>query len=134
MQEVKKIEAAPQGVDQPCWEPIPGRKAGWHRHSLFINFPGSNDPCCSLKGNWAEKPREVDFIWLISTNVQLGASHSAGLFSVPPPILNKMIIFVQATCKHPEEREMTNSQYELVKNKFCRANRNSFVTGWQACG
>lgn len=84
MQEVKKTEAASQGVDRMCQEPVPGTKADWHRHSPVAKLPGSNDPCCSLKGNWAEEPREVDFILLISTDVQLGASHSAGLTSVHP--------------------------------------------------
>lgn len=64
--------------------PVPGTKADWHRHSPVTKLPVSNDSCCSLKGNWAEEPGEADFILIISTDVQLGASHRAGLISIPP--------------------------------------------------
>lgn len=82
MQEVKKTEAANQRVDGTCQESVPGTRADWHRYSLVTNLLGSNGLCCSLKGNWGVEPTEIDFILIISTNIHLGASHSAGLIPI----------------------------------------------------
>lgn len=70
---------------KPHWKELVGR-AG---HSPGTGVTGA-DTAPTLTA-WAaaallqpEKPRKADFTLLISTNVQWGASHDAGLLSVPP--------------------------------------------------
>lgn len=55
--------------------------SGTDTHEL----PGSKDLCCSLKGNWGEESKEVGFILVLSSDIQLTATHGDGLISIPPP-------------------------------------------------